>query len=810
MRTLLLDLRYGLRMLARNPGFTVVAVLALALGIGANTAIFSVVNGVLLRPLPYPEPDRLLTVYESGRDYTRGSVAYPNFVDWRRGSHSFTDMAVYRGDDVILTGTGQPQHLPGEYVSANFFPVLGVSPQLGRGFLPQEDEKGAGGTVVLGYALWKRQFGADPKVLGKTLALNGKSFTVVGVLPSAFRFRDQADVFLPLLQWTSVELNDRESHPGLHGLARLKPGVTLAAAQAEISTLASQLSAQYPQTNAGRGVSLVVTKSDMVNNIRPTLLLLLGAVAFVLVIACANVANLLLARSTGRNREFAIRLALGAARARVIRQLLTESVLVALAGGTLGVLLAYWGTGMALAAVPGTLPRSGDIGIDRYVLLFTLGVSVLTGVLFGLAPAFKSARASLQESLKEGTRGAGGGRHRMEGAFVVLEMALAVILLAGAGLLIQSIWRLWRVNPGFNTGRLLTAQVALSPSVMLKPSTVRRAFDQILSRVATVPGVRAVALNNLIPLSDNENDIGFWLGPGPQPPADQMRAALFYIASPDYLKVMGIPLLRGRFFTERDTTASSNVVVIDDVMAKTVFPGENPIGKQIGIMVLGPVQIVGVVGHVKHFGLDADDSAKIRNELYFPFKQVPDKFMTEAMVGVNLLMRTDGDPFGMLGAIRTQVAGPTLDQPMYSVRTMEQIIAQTMAERRFTMLLLIIFASTALVLAAVGIYGVMSYAVSRRTHELGVRMALGASRQTVLRLVLRQGMSLAVGGVVLGMAGALMLTRFMAGLLFGVRPTDPWTLAAVTLLLGGIALAACCVPALRAAKVDPMVALRYE
>jgi predicted permease len=760
--------------------------------------------------LPYPEPDRLLTIYESGRDFTRGSVAYPNFVDWRRESHSFTDIAVYRGDDVILTGAGQPQHLPGEYVSAAFFSVLGVSPRLGRGFLPQEDEKGAAGAVVLGYALWKRQFGADPKVLGKALALNGKSFTVVGVLPSTFRFRDQADVFLPLRLWTSVELDDRESHPGLHGLARLKPGVTVAAAQAEVSTLASQLSAQYPRTNAGRGVSLVVMKDDMVNNIRPTLLLLLGAVAFVLIIACANVANLLLARSTGRSREFAIRTALGAARARVIRQLLTESVLVALAGGALGVLLAYWGTGIALAALPDTLPRAEDIGIDGYVLLFTLGVSVLTGVLFGLAPAFKSARVSLQQSLKEGTRGAGGGRHRIEGAFVVLEMALAVILLVGAGLLIQSIWRLWRVNPGFNTGRLLTAQVALSPSVMSKPSTVRLAFDQVLSRVATVPGVRAVALNNLIPLSDNENDIGFWLGPGPQPPADQMRAALFYIASPDYLKVMGIPLLRGRFLTEQDTTASPNVVVIDDVMAKTVFPGENAVGKQISIMVLGPVQVVGVVGHVKHFGLDADDSAKIRNELYFPLKQIPDKFMTEAMVGVNLLMRTDGDPFRMLGAIRTQVAGPTLDQPMYGVRTMEQIITQSMAERRFTMLLLIIFASTALVLAAVGIYGVMSYAVGRRTHELGVRMALGASRQTVLTIVLRQGMTLALEGAILGLAGALMLTRFMAGLLFGVRPADPWTLIAVTLLLGGIALAACCVPALRAAKVDPMVALRYE
>ena len=810
MITLLQDLRYGWRMLARNPGPSLIAILALALGIGANTAIFSVVNGVLLQPLRYPEPEHLVIIYESGRDYSRGSVAYPNFLDWRRESHSFTDIAAYRGDDVILTGSGQPEHLPGEYVTADFFPVLEVSPTLGRGFIPQEDEKGIGGTVVLSYGFWKRRFGGDAGILGKQLTLNGKAATVVGVLPADFRFRDQADLYLPLRQWTSPEIDDRESHPGLHGLARLRPSISLSVAQAEMSSIAYQLSLLYPKTNAGRGVTLVVMKDDMVANIRPTLLLLLGAVAFVLVIACANVANLLLARSTARTREFAIRSAMGAASKRVIVQLLTESVLLGLVGGALGVLLAFLGTRFVLAAVPDTLPRSENIGVDGEVLVFTLAVSVLTGILFGLAPAFRSTRVSLQEALKEGSRGSGGGKHRAERVFVVLETALAVILLVGAGLMIQSIWRLWRVDPGFNARNLLTAQVALSPRVMSQPSTVRLAFEQILARVTGIPGVRSAALNNVIPLSGNEDDIGLWLGSGPQPQADQMRGALFYITSPDYLQVMGIPLLRGRFFTQRDTTAAPNVAVIDDVMAKHIFPGEDPVGKQINLMVLGPVQIVGVVGHVKHWGLDADESAKMRNELYFPFMQVPDKFMTGAMVGVNLLLRTEPDPFSLVSSVRAQVAGPTEDQPMFSVRSMEQIVSGSMAERRFAMLLLILFASTALALAGVGIYGVMSYAVSRRTHELGVRFALGASRQAVLKLVVGEGLILAGAGTFVGLAGALGLTRFLASLLYGVRPADPWTLIAVAVLLGGIALGACCVPARRAAKVDPLVALRYE
>jgi len=810
MRTLVQDFRFGLRMLVRNPGLAAVAMLALALGIGANTAIFSVVNSVLLRPLPYPEPNRLISVYYNTRDFSYSSVSYPNLLDWRRENHSFSNLAGYRGDDVILTGAGQPEHLSCEYVTAAFFSVLGVTPRLGRDFLAQEDQKGSGGAVILRYGFWQRHFGGDPRILGKALTLNGRSFAVVGVLPSDFRFRHFADVYIPISQWSSVELEERENHPGLYCVGRLKAGVTMAAAKAEMSSIASELGKLYPKSNAGRGITLVVMKDDVVGGIRNTLLLLLGAVACVLIIACANVANLLLARSAARKREFAIRAALGAGRKRVVRQLLTESVLLGLGGGALGVLLAYWGTRLVLAAMPDTLPRSEEIGIDGHVLLFTLGISILTGVLFGLAPAFKGARMSLQESLREGARGSGGGRHRVEGAFVVVEMALAVILLVGAGLLMQSIWRLWRVDTGFTTSHLLTAEVALSPTVMSSASSVRMAFRQMLARVSGIPGVRSAAITSLIPLGDSDSEIGFWPGTGPQPPEDQVHETLNFIVTPDYLQVMGIPLLKGRFITEQDTTASPTVAVVDEVFAQHYFPNQDPLGKQFSLMVLGPVQIVGVVGHVKHWGLDADDTAKIREEMYFPFTQIPDKFMSEIQVGAKLMVRTGPEPLSVVSAVRTQVAGPTDDQPIYSVRTMEQIISGSLAERRFTMLLLIIFASTALALAGVGIYGVMSYAVSRRTHELGVRFALGASRQTVLGLVLGEGMMLAGSGTILGLLGALALTRFMASLLYGVRPADPWTLMAVSLLLGAIAFVSCCVPAWRAARVDPMVALRYE
>ena len=809
MTTLIQDLRYGLRTLARNPGFTAVAMLALALGIGANTAIFSVVNGVLLRPLPYPDPERLMMIYEKTPDFSQSSVSYPDFLDWQRENHSFTDMACFRRNDFNFTGSGQPEHLQGEHVSAALLPVLGVNPFLGRNFLSQEDREGAGGVVILAYSLWQKRFGGDSNILGRTLTLNAKSYTVIGVLPPDFRFRGQSDLYVPLGQWDSVELRDRENHPGLRVVGRLKPGVTMAAAQAEMTSIAHALAQKYPKTNAREGATVVGMKEDMVGHIRPTLLLLLSAVGFVLLIACANVANLLLARSSARSREFAIRSALGAGRRRVVRQLLTESIMLAFGASLLGLLLASWGTRLVLAAVTDALPRSQDIGLDPYVLLFTLLVSVLTGILFGLAPAFHTSKVNPQEALKEGARGSGGGRHRAEGIFVVVEVGLAVVLLAGAGLMMQSIWRLFRVDTGFDPHHVLTTAVALSPSVVTSPADIRLAYQQLLDRVSGIPGVQSAAITSLVPLS-GDSEIPFWLGKGPQPPQDQMASTLIYIATPGYLRAMGIPLKEGRFFTDHDTLASPLVVVVDEVMAEHLFPGQDALGKQFNLMVIGPVQIVGVVGHVKHWGLDSDDTAKIRNEIYFPFLQVPDKFMSEAVAGLTLVLRSGPDPLSLVSAVRAQVAGPTEDQPIFDVASMEQIISDSLTERRFAMLLLIIFASTALVLAAVGIYGVMSYAVSRRTHELGVRIALGAPRGEILRLVVRDGMAMAAAGAAVGLAGALGLTRFLASLLYGVRPADPLTLAAVLLLFGGIAVLACYIPAWRATRVDPLVALRYE
>ncbi|HXM43520.1 MAG TPA: ABC transporter permease [Bryobacteraceae bacterium] len=804
------DLRYAFRTLRKNPGFTAVAMLALALGIGANTAIFSVVNGVLLRPLAYPDPGRLTLISETTSEFSQMSVAYPNFLDWRRESRSFTDIGATRSDDFNFTGSGEPERLSGEYVSASLFPVLGVTPFMGRGFLPQEDRQGAACAIMIGYGFWKQRLAADPNILGRVLTLNAMSCAVVGVLPADFRFSERAQVYVPIEQYDGGLLRTRESHPGISVFGRLKPGVTIKAAQAEIGSISSVLERQYPATNAGHGARVVRMKDNMVAYIQPTLLLLVGAVGFVLIIACANVANLLLARSTARKREFAIRTALGAERGRIVRQLLTESVLLSLGAAAIGLLLARWGTRLVLTAAPGSLPRSGEIGIDPYVLLFTLAVSIITGILFGLAPAFHGANANPQESLKEGARGAGGGRRRAEGVFVAVEIGLAVILLSGAGLMMQSVWRLLRVDPGFNTRNILTMQVALSPKVMASPPAIRLAYQQMLGRVAAIPGVQAVAVASLVPLGESDSENSFWLGAGPQPPQDHLTSAMFYVVTPDYSRVMQIPLLRGRFIAERDTLASPAVVVIDEVMAKHVFPGRDPIGRQISLMAVGPVQIAGVVGHVKHWGLDTDDTAKIRDQIYFPLLQIPDQFMSQGVAGLTLMLRTGAEPLGLASAVRAQVAGPTQDQPIYAVRTMEQTVSGSLAQRRFAMLVLIVFAATAVLLAAVGIYGVMAYAVTRRTHELGIRVALGASRRETIGLVMRQGMRLAAIGLAGGLVAALALTRLMAGLLYGVRPADPATLAAVALLLGGIALLACYIPARRATAVDPVVALRCE
>jgi predicted permease len=804
------DLRYGIRTLRKNPGFSVIAILALAIGIGANTAIFSVVNGVLLQPLAYPDSARLVDIYETSPDFGYTSVAYPNYLDWRRENHSFSAMGAHRSDDFNLTGSGRPEQISGEYVTASLFPSLGVMPVLGRAFRPEEDRQGTGCTVLLSYSFWQGRFGAERDILGKTLTLNAMSCAVIGVQPASFRLSATAQVYLPIEQCTRVDLRTRGSHPGLQVVGRLRPGVNLQSASAEMETIAKALAQQYPTTNALKAATVVPMKEDMVGNVRPVLLLLVGAVGFVLIIACANVANLLLARSAARKREFAIRAALGADRWRVVRQLLTESVLLSLGGAAVGLPLAQWGTTLLIAAAPASLPRSGEVGIDMNVLLFTLVVSLVTGILFGLAPAMHSAKTNPQESLKEGTRGAGGGRQRTEGIFVALETCLAVILLAGSALMIQSVWRLLQVNPGFSVSNILTMQVALSPRVMASPIGIRTAFQQLVQRVEMLPGVRAAALTSLLPMGGSDSEIDFWLGNGPQPGPERVKHAVFYVVSPDYHSVMQIPLLRGRFLTERDNLSSTPVALIDDVVARQIFPGVDPIGRQFSLTAFGAVQIVGVVGHVKQWGLDSDDTNKIRSQVYFPLMQIPDRFMRNGVAGLTLTLRSKGEPLSFVPPVRAAVAGPTDDQPVYAVQAMEDVISGSLAGRRFMMLVLIVFASVALLLAAVGIYGVMSYAVTRRTNELGVRSALGASRWQIVALVLRQGMGLAGAGLIVGLAASVMLTRFMGSLLYGVGAGDPLTLVAVTVVLGAVAMLACVLPAKRASALDPVVALRCE
>ena len=818
MGTLMEDVRYGLRMLRKNPGFTTVALLTLALGIGANTAVFSIVNGVLLNPLPFPDSDRLVTLFESKPNFREGSISYPNFLDWQRDNHAFTSIAAYRPDTFSLTSAGEPEQVRGEMVSADFFSILGVKPVLGRMFTTQEDQLGAGHVVLVSSGFWKRKLGSSPDILGSRVVLDGEGYTIIGVIPASFHlllpnFRDNNELYLPIGQWSYPDFRDRWRALGMKGIGRLKPGVTLAQARADMDSVAQNLAAAFPQADAGEGAVLEPLKQKMTGDIKPFLLVLLAAVCFVLLIACVNVANLLLARSTSRTREFAIRAALGAGRGRVVRQLLTESILLAIGGAGLGLLLATWGTRAALTLLPVTLPRANEVGIDLHVLIFTGVVSILAGVLFGLVPAVKTARSNLQETLKESGRGTSGAHHRVQGMFVVVEMAMALVLLIGAGLMIRSLMRLWSVNPGFDPHSVLTFSVALPPSnSTLSPDADRSIFRQLHDRLAGVPGVQAVSLSGggLPFLGDDEEF--FWIDGQPKPATDKdMNWTLRYTVEPDYFKTMTVPLQRGRFLTLQDNEHTGLVAVIDESFAEKYFSHQDPIGKHINIKAIDrPLEIVGVVGHVKQWGLDADDKESLHAQLYCPFMQVADKDMQQTASGLDVVLRSDEAHPATLDAIRNAVTTMNGQQFIYNVRSFDEIISKSLAAQRFSMILLGAFAALALLLASVGIYGVISYLVGQRTHEIGIRMALGAERLHILRLILGSGGILALAGVGLGLASALGLTRLMASLLYGVRFTDPLTFAGVAMLLLFVALLACYIPARRAAKVDPMVALRYE
>jgi predicted permease len=817
MNILLQDIRYALRVLAKSPAFAAIAVLTLALGIGANTALFSVVNGVLLNPLPYPKPQQLVAVYSRTPQFGESSISYPNFLDWQRDNRTFAELAGYRSENYNLTGSGDPERVRAEMVSADFFSILGVQPVAGRLFTTQDDHAGAAPVVVLNEAFWQRKFGSSPQLIGGSISLDGTPYTVIGVIPAKFYFRGNnfrvSDVYVPVGQWTDPTFLDRRVSMGMNAIGRLKPGVTLAQARADMNSVGDALAKAYPDANKGTGISLFPLKQDMVGDVAPLLYVLLGAVGFVLLIACVNIANLFLARSTGRFREFAIRAALGASRSRVVRQLLTESILLSFTGGLLGLLLAAWGTRAAIRVLPQALPRSGDIGLDAHVLLFTLGISVLAGILFGLAPALKTSTGNLQETLKEGGRGSSGARHRMQSVFVVTEMALALILLVGAGLMIRSLIQLWSVNPGFDPHNLLSFSIAFPPSVVkLPPDQLRNQAVQLDNALEAIPGVEATsALGGSLPMQ-GDSELPFWLAGQPKPSSDaEMSWALFYLSEPDYLKAMRTPLLRGRFLSAQDTLHSAPVIVIDEYFARKFFPGQDPIGKLVNLGILGvQAQIVGVAGHVKHWGLDDDGKSPIEAQLYFPLMQVPDKFMPLMAKGADFVMRTSVPPYSLLEEIRHTISQMNSQEILYGEETMDETIDGSLAARRFSMILLGVFAALALILACVGIYGVISYLVGQRVHEIGIRIALGAQRSDVLRLVLGQGAIMALIGVGIGIVAALGLTRLMANEIFGVSAHDPLTFAGVAVLLMIVAIAACYIPARRAMKVDPIVALRYE
>jgi putative ABC transport system permease protein len=813
METFWQDIRYGIRMLLKAPSVSIVATIALALGIGANTAIFSVVNAVLLRPLPFANPEQLMNLWEtdSTRGYVRGAASYPNFVDWREQNHVFERLASYHDNDFIMTGRGDSTRLRGAVVNADLFPLLGVAPVIGRGFLPDEDKPGdSGRVVVLSQGLFQKRFNSDPNVVNQSMVLDGKNYTIVGVMPSAFQFPIQND---PVELWTTVALDREGKEPiteerGAHYMnviARLKPGVSKEQAQAEMTSISARLEQQYPDKNLHKSSGVEPTLEALVSDIRPALLILLGAVGCVLLIACANVANLLLARAMVRHKEMAIRSALGASRMRVVRQLLTESVLLSLTGGALGLVLAVWWSDLLVALGKENIPRALQVGLDWRVLAFTFLVSVLTGIIFGLVPALHSSKTELTESLKEGGRGSGEGarRNRIRGVLVVSELAIAVILLVGAGLLIQSLWRLRQVSPGFESENLLTLVVGI-PEVKYPTEKQAQFYRELVARVQSLPGVRSAGAVIPLPLSGDMFRISFETEGRPVAKGDQPSADFFAIGD-GYFKTLGVSMLQGRDFNERDNKQAPAVIIVNQAFARKFFPNEDPIGKRIKPGISTDTdkpamrEIVGVVSDVRNRNL----SSELRPGYFLPAAQIPFNQMT-------MVVRTTNDPHSVITAVQNEVHAMDRELPVFNVKTMDEYISATVAAPRFNATLLLIFATVALVLTIVGLYGVMSYSVAQRTNEIGIRMALGAQTRDVLRLIVSQGFKLVLLGLAIGLAGAFALMRVIASLLFGVTTKDPLTFAVVAVLLGLVALLACYVPARRATRLDPLSALRYE
>jgi putative ABC transport system permease protein len=808
MQTLLQDLRYAFRLLRKSPGFTAIAVLTLALGIGANTAIFSVVNAVLLRPLAFRDPSRLVIVAEKS-PFPTISTSYQNFVDWRDQSRSFKSMEATRGTGLSLTGAGEPEVLLARMATAGLFPLLGVEAHIGRTFLPEEDRAGSAPVALLSYGLWQRRFGGSREIIGKPITLGSQPYTVVGVLPAGFQILQPAEVFVPFKPWAATLPDDRNWHPGIFAVARLKPGISREQARAEMVGITKRLEQQYPDFNTGTSADVVGLQEQMVQNVRPALMLLLGAVSLVLLIACVNVANLLLARAASRGREVAIRTAMGAGRARVVRQLLTESVLLSLGGGLLGLFLAWASLGPLLKISAGSVPQVIPIELDRSVLFFTFLVSLVTGLVFGIVPALRTAGLDLRGTLNENSRGStsGPGHRRLRGVLVASEMALAVLLLVGSGLLLRSFSRLQDVPPGFQVDHLLVADIPLSQTAYAKPEQRYQFFDRLVERAKVLPGVRSAGAASFLPVSGGGSIIHFNItGHPPKTPHDYVAAG-YRAVTPNYLETLGVPLLQGRLLTPADNEKAPAVVVINASMAKTNFAGENPLGKRIQLGAtpdkdVPTMEIVGVVGDVRP-GLGVDP----QTEMYLPYRQAD---LVLPVFQLSFVLRTAADPQLQTLALRTALAEIDPHQPLVKVRTMEDNMAATVAQPRFRTWLIAIFAAVALVLAAIGVYGVMSYTVTQRTSEIGIRVTLGAQPEDVFKIVVGQGLRVALAGVGAGIVAALAMTRVLQSFLYGVSAYDPPTFFGVAILLTIVAVAASFFPGRRATLVDPMVALRYE
>ncbi|MBD0372280.1 MAG: ABC transporter permease [Pyrinomonadaceae bacterium] len=810
MKAILQDLKYGARMLWKSPGFTFIAVLALALGIGANTAIFSAVNTLIMRPLPYRDAERLVTVWEFNRtDNRHQNVINPgNFMDWRDQNKSFEEMAAFIDFRINLTGRDEPVELPAQAATSNLFHLLGVEPIKGRSFTA-EDATSDANPVIISHNLWRTRFGGDPKIVGQRITLSGRESTIIGVLPEGFQWfiKKGSLTGKPAELWMPVAFDESarvRKGRGWSAVARLKPGVSVEQAQSEMNTIGSRLEQQYTEFNTGWGIDVVPLREQFVGEIRPALWILLGAVGFVLLIACANVANLLLARAAARNREIAIRTALGASRLRVVRQLLTESILLSALGGALGLLLAWWGIELLIAFSPRDLVTLDKISINPTVLIFTTIVSVLTGIIFGIAPALEATRQNTSEMLKEGGKNIGGSprARRLTSAFVIAQIALSLVLLVGAGLMMKSLSRLQAVNPGFEADNLLTLRVILPERKYKEDAQVLSFFKQAVERIEALPGVKSAGAVSFLPFTGLAAATDFKIEGKPAPPAGQEPGTEVRVVDKNYLRTMGIPTLRGRTFNDQEETEARHVVLINETLAQKYFPGEDPIGKRLTINMMDdpvPSEIVGVVGDVKHLSLEGET----RPMVYWPHPEL-------VYNGMTIVVRTTNDPTQLAAAAQAQIQSIDPNQPVSDIRTMNQWLSESVARSRFNTLLLGLFSAVALVLASVGIFGVINYTVTQRTHEIGIRMALGASARDILKMVVGQGMLLALIGIVLGLAASFLLTRAMSSLLFNVSATDPLTFIFISLLLAAVAFIACYIPARRATRVDPMNALRYE